>query len=74
MRHWKPQSILLLGACSQCKKSFEDGVTRHMVGYYPMEQFCTYQCVEKFLNSDHGLKRALHLPPGGDNEETPKYL
>jgi len=33
-----------------------------MLGYYPMEQFCTYRCTESYLENDRGLKRAIALP------------
>lgn len=74
MRHLIPHLIILRSACSQCNERFKDGAARHMLGYYPMEQFCTYQCVEKFLHNDHGIKRAAHLPPPEGEEETSRYI
>lgn len=64
MRHRRVQPMILLGSCSQCNKDFQDGAARHVLGSYPLEQFCTYMCTEKYLENDRGLKRAIPLPPG----------
>jgi hypothetical protein len=63
MRHRRPGTFILLASCSYCKDDFQDGTARHMLGSYPMEQFCTYSCAENYLESDHGLTRAIPLTP-----------
>ena len=61
MRHRIPEPFILLTSCSYCKDDFLAGAGRHMLGSYPMEQFCTYRCAENFLENDRGLKRAIPL-------------
>lgn len=63
MRHRRAGSMVLLASCSQCKRDFTEGAARHMVGWYPMEQFCTYSCVEKYLVKARGYKQAIPIPP-----------
>lgn len=45
-----------------------------MLGIYPMEQFCTYMCAEEYLESEHGLKRALPVPHRGYGKATNRHL
>jgi len=63
MKHRRPGSFILLASCSYCKNDFRDGAARHMLGSYPMEQFCTYSCAENYLESDRDLTRAIPLTP-----------
>ena len=74
MKHRRPAPFVLLAFCSQCKEDFLDGAARHMLGSYPMEQFCTYMCAEKYLENDHGLKRAMPLPAGDNVARLPRHL
>jgi len=73
MRHRIPEPFVLLRSCSYCHKSFEDGAARHMLGWYPLEQFCTYRCTEKFLADAGGLKRAIELKAGRERSIQPGY-
>jgi hypothetical protein len=74
MKHRKPEPFILLASCSYCKISFRDGEARHMLGCYPMEQFCTYYCTEKYLKNDRGLKRAIPLPARAGETMQPRHL
>lgn len=74
MKHRKPEPFILLAACSFCKTCFRDGEARHMLACYPMEQFCTYDCTEKYLENDRGLKRAIALPAKSDEVIHPRHL
>jgi len=74
MRHRGPGPFLLLATCSNCNQHFRDGAARHMLGNYPMEQFCRYKCAEEYLESDHGLERALPVPPRGYGKATNRHL
>lgn len=73
MKHRKPGPFILLAACSNCNQYFRDGAARHMLGTYPMEQFCTYMCAEEYLESDRAPKRATPLPPRGDGESANRH-
>ena len=63
MKNRRPGPFILLVSCSYCNEDFEDGRARHMLGSYPMEQFCTYRCVENYLANDRGLTPALPVTP-----------
>lgn len=70
MKHRRAQSLTLLTLCSQCKGDFRDGAARYVLGIYPMEQFCSYRCAEKYLENARGLKRAIPLPPRDQEKST----
>jgi hypothetical protein len=65
--------MFLLASCSYCKEDFKEGAARHMLGYYPMEQFCTYVCVEKYLANVRGLKHAIPVPPTHREKGLPSH-
>jgi len=39
-----------------------DGAARFILGSYPMEQFCSYGCAEKYLEAHPQEKKAVALP------------
>lgn len=49
MRHSRSDNILLLGSCSYCNDAFREGAGRLIIGYYPLEQFCSNKCAKEFL-------------------------
>jgi ribosomal protein L24E len=51
MRHSKADNILLLGKCSYCNDAFKEGAGRLIIGDYPLEQFCSNECAEEFLDT-----------------------
>jgi len=73
MRHRRAQSIILLASCSQCNEDFQDGAARHLLGNYPMVQFCNYSCAEKYLENSRGLKRAITIPTTGNAKDTLRH-
>ena len=64
--------MILLGACSQCNMNFQDGMARHILGSFPLEQFCTYMCAEKYLENSRGLKHAILLPASSYSKIAPR--
>jgi hypothetical protein len=74
MKHRIPDPFVLLTSCSNCNICFGDGQARHMLGCFPMEQFCTYACTETYLENDRGLKHAIPLPARSNPTIQPKHL
>lgn len=70
MKHRKPRSLILLGACSQCTESFQDGAARYMLGAFPVEQFCGYECADDFLEDATGKRRFHPLPVSANVRDT----
>ena len=62
MKHRKPRSLLLLGNCSRCTKSFQDGAARYMLGAFPAAQFCDNECANNYLKDATGKPRFHPLP------------
>ena len=70
MKHRKPRSLLLLVSCSQCTESFPDGAARYMLGAFPVEQFCGYECADDFLEDATGKRRFHPLPVSANVRDT----
>ena len=73
MKNHKPNNIVLLGCCSHCSNEFREWEARFIIGDFPMEQFCSFGCTERYLEEDRGEKRAIPLPQSFDGRDRTQH-
>lgn len=67
------KKMILQGRCSQCRHEFRGRQTRFVIGYFPADQFCSFECMELFLEKDDGRTRAVSLPYSLDGWNGPRH-
>jgi len=73
MKHRRPGTFILLASCSYCKDDFQDGAARHLLGNYPMVQFCNYSCAEMYLENSRGIKPAITISTAVNTKDTLRH-
>lgn len=69
IKNGKFRAITLSQNCSNCSEGFRDGAARFILGAFPMEQFCSYRCAERYLETHQPEEEAIPLQAskGGGN-------
>ena len=63
MNYHTSKYLLLSAYCSHCHSEFQEHAARFIIGNIPFEQFCSFECADKYFNDSQEEEHSIPLPP-----------